>query len=176
MSTSAAGTTIGLPPVLGAIGVLLIFGGSATDLGIKLALPALEHDPLENWLRVSPWGRELKHRLPTFDKQCDAFHKALVGLRVTYRYSLSSFDLTIETREVDSPGQIFLELRWTSEGVAKTLVNPMAPLTETNRIGPKTFRYKESSTEPKRLTARVRLQFDDSFYPTAGPAEFNFPE
>ena len=170
------GVTVGAPAVLAAVGALLIFGGSATDLGVKLALPALEHDPLENWLRVSPWGRELKHRLPTFDKQCDAFHKALVGLRVTYRYSLSSFDVTIETREVESPGRIFLELRWTSEGVAKTLVNPMAPLTEASRIGPKLFRYKESSTEPRRLTARVRLQFDDGFYPAAGPAEFNFPE
>ena len=172
----AAGATVGAPAVLVAIGALLVFGGSATDLGIKLTLPVYEHDPLENWLRVSPWGRELKHRLPTFDKQCDAFHKALVGLRVTYRYSLSSFDVTIETREVDSPGRIFLELKWASEGVDKTFVNPMAPLTEADRVGPTTFRYKEFSTEPKRLTARVRLQFDDGFYPTSGPAEFSFPE
>jgi hypothetical protein len=171
-----AGATAGWPLALGAIGALLIFGGSATDLGIKLTLPVYEHDPLENWLRVSPWGRELKHRLPTFEKQSDAFYRALVGLRVTYRYSLASFDLTIETREVEAPGRIFLDMKWATEASTRPYVYAMAPLTEAHRIGPTTFRYKEFSTEPKWLTARVRLQFDDGFYPTAGPQVFNFPE
>jgi hypothetical protein len=125
---------------------------------------------------VSPWGRELKHRLPTFDQQADAFHKALVGLRVTYRQSLASFDVTIETREVDSPGQIFLELQWTSEASSRPLVNPMAPLTDTNRVGSKIFRHNEFASPPKKVTARVRLLVDGRFYPEAGPQEFNFPE
>jgi hypothetical protein len=172
----ATGATMGWPIMLGAIGAALVFGGSATDLGLKVALPSLEHDPLENWLRVSPWGRELKHRLPTFDKQTDAFHKALVGLRVSYRQSLASFDVTIETREVDSPGQIFFELRWTSEASSRPLVNFMAPLTDANRVGLKTFRHNEFASAPKRVVARVRLLIDGSFYPAAGPQEFNFPE
>jgi hypothetical protein len=170
------GATMGWPIMLGAIGAALIFGGSATDLGLKLALPSLEHDPLENWLRVSPWGRELKHRLPTFDKQADAFHEALVGLRVTYRQSLASFDVTIETREVNSPGQIFLELQWTSEASARPLVNPMAPLTEANRVAPKIFRHNEFASAPRKVTARVRLLIDGRLYPAAGPQEFKFPK
>jgi len=166
----ALGSTVAWPLALTAIGSWLVFGGAATDLGVKLALPSLESDPLENWMRISPWGRKVTHRMPTFEEQVDAFHRALVGLTVNFRPGLNGFDVSVETRVST---QVFLELEWVSD--AGPMKNEMAPMPTAEQLGQNQFRHQEFSSSVKSATARVRLLLEGDFYPAEKPAEFKFP-
>jgi hypothetical protein len=168
-----AGSTAVLPLALVAVGSWLVVGGTATDLGAKLALIHLKKDPLENWLKVTPWAREARYRLHDFDEQTKAFFKALVGLHVNIRTGLTGFDVTVESRVIQSPAQVYLGLEWVSQ--AGSLKNDMAPMTATEYIAPNQFRHTEFTSPVKTLTARVRLRLDGEWYPEQ-PAVFNYPE
>ena len=165
-----AGSAVAWPLALVAIGSWLVFGGTATDLGIKLALPSLESDPLENWMRVSPWGRKVGHRLPSYEEQVEAFQKALVGLSVNFRPGLTGFDVTIESRVA---AHVFLELEWVSD--VGRMKNEMAPMAAAEQIGRSRFRHEEITSPVKQVTAKLRLLLDGEFYPAGKPAEFKYP-
>jgi hypothetical protein len=164
------GTTVAWPLALAAVGSWLVFGGTATDLGMKLALPSLESDPLENWMRVSPWGRKVSHRLPTYEEQADVFQKAIVGLSVNFRPGLTGFDVTIESRVA---AQVFLELEWVSD--AGRMKNAMALMPPAEQIGRNQFKHEEITSPVKQVTAKLRLLLDGEFYPADKPAEFKYP-
>ncbi len=171
----AVGTAVAWPLALVAIGSWLVLGGTVTDLGAKLVLLHLKKDPLENWLKVTPWARGARFRIESFDEQVKAFHRALVGLHVNIRPGLTGFDVTVESRVVQSPAQVYLELEWLGEAGPEPLKNAMAPMTAAEYLSPSQFRHTEFASPVRTVTARVRLLLDGEWYPEE-PAVFNYPE
>jgi hypothetical protein len=168
----AVGTTVAWPLALVAVGSWLVAGGTITDLGAKLVLMHLKKDPLENWLKVTPWALETKYRMQSFDEQVKAFYKALVGLHVNIRTGLTGFDVTVESRVIQSPEQVFLEIEWKSD--AGRMKNEMAPMTPKEYLAPNQFRHQEMTSPLEWVSARVRLYMDGEWYPDR-PEVFNYP-
>ncbi len=158
-----AASTAVWPLALVAVGSWLVFGGTATDLMAKIYVANVEKDPLENWLKTTPWARDPRYRSDDVDELIRSFHEALVGLHVSIRTGLAGFDVTVESRVIHSPEQVFLELTWTSE--AGRFRNEMAPMTSAERPGPGQLRHKEFTSKVERVTARVRLLLDGEWYP-----------
>jgi hypothetical protein len=158
-----AGATAVWPLALVAVGSWLVLGGTAADLMSKVYVARVERDPLENWLKTTPWARDPKYRSDDMDELIRSFHKAMVGLRLTVRTGLTGFDVTVESRVIHSPEQVFLEVAWTSE--AGQFRNEMAPMTGAERPVPGQLRHKEFTSTVKQVTARVRLLLDGEWYP-----------
>lgn len=167
-----AGSTLAWPLALVAIGSWLVAGGTITDLGAKLYLAKVEKDPLENWMKSTPWARSSKYRSDNFDELVRSFYKALVGLRVNIRTGLTGFDVTVESRVVQSPEQIFLGVEWVSD--AGRFKNPIAPMNASEQAGPNQFKHQEFTSTVKELTAQVRLLLDGEWYPDE-PVTFRYP-
>jgi len=172
MATIVFEATAAWPLALAAIGSWLVLGGTATDLGAKLAVRRLEKDPLENWMKQTPWARESKYRIANFDELVTAFQRALVGLNADIRCGLTGFDVTVESRIVQSPAQIYLGLEWVSD--AGAMQSTMAPMTQAECLGQNRFRHQEFASPVKQAIARIRLLLNGEWYPDE-PTVFKFP-